>query len=234
MEKGFGHTFKRSLAAALPVMLGYATIGVPCGILASSAGLTGLQAFVLSCTYYSGAGQFMLSNLWLAGTPALSIAASISFVNTRQLLYATSLAPYLEGASPLLAGLFSATVTDESYGVNLSRSLDDDGDEPWSVTEGTLTNVLCMLTWGTANFVGAVAGELLSIPVALSSFAMTSIFICLLASQKLDATNVVVGVTSALGVAACKLLGLTGPAIFVGALVGLACGVVFSELGRRA
>ena len=231
METGFAHTLRRALAAALPVMLGYATIGVPCGILGSTVGLSGLQVFVLSCTYYSGAGQFMLPNLWMAGTPIASIVASISFVNSRQLLYAASLAKYLEGVPPMLTGLFCATVTDESYGVNLAKF---EGDEPWSVTDATVTNLLCMFTWGTANFAGAVAGGLLSIPVALSSFAMTSIFICLLASQRRDATNVVVGVASAIGVAACKLVGLSGPAILVGALFGLVCGVAFGWGRDRA
>ena len=48
-------------------MLGYVAIGVPCGILSASIGLDALQVFLLSALFYSGAGQFMIPNMFLAG-----------------------------------------------------------------------------------------------------------------------------------------------------------------------
>ena len=76
-----------SFTAALPIVLGYVAIGVPCGILCDSIGLNALQVFAMSVLFYSGAGQFMIPNMWLAGAPIASIIASVSFVNTRQMLY---------------------------------------------------------------------------------------------------------------------------------------------------
>ncbi len=43
-------------------------------------------------------------------------------MNTRQMLYGASLSRYCESASKRLAFLFGATVTDESFGVNLARA----------------------------------------------------------------------------------------------------------------
>ncbi|MEG0323402.1 MAG: AzlC family ABC transporter permease, partial [Raoultibacter sp.] len=60
---------QQSLSAALPIMLGYVAIGIPCGILCSSIGLDALQVLLLSLLFYSGAGQFMIPNMWLAGAP---------------------------------------------------------------------------------------------------------------------------------------------------------------------
>ena len=135
---------RRVLTAAWPVMLGYVAIGVPCGILCNQVGLAPWMCFFMSCTFYSGAGQFMLPGLWMAGGTIPSIVASIAFVNTRQLLYSASFARYFMDANPLLAFAFSATVTDESFGVNIDRF---NSDASWKHTEATLVNIACMLTW---------------------------------------------------------------------------------------
>ena len=43
---------RAALPAAMPVMLGYVAIGVPCGVMAAEAGLSPALAFLLSATFY--------------------------------------------------------------------------------------------------------------------------------------------------------------------------------------
>ena len=124
-------------------MLGYVAIGIPCGILSASIGLGPLQVFLLSLLFYSGAGQFMIPNMFLAGSSLASIVASVSLVNTRQMLYAASFALRCENVRKRLAFLFSATVTDESYGVNIAKF--EEGD--WSVGRATLVNLFSQSSW---------------------------------------------------------------------------------------
>lgn len=209
-------------------MLGYVAIGVPCGILCSSIGLDALQVFLLSALFYSGAGQFMIPNMWLAGSPIASIVASISLVNTRQMLYAASFAPRCVGVKKRLAFLFSATVTDESYGVNTARFAEGE----WSVGRATAVNLFSQTSWALSNIVGVLVGDAVGIPLAIASFAMTSIFICLLFSQKATAANAVAAVVAMAGVFACKAVGLSGPAILVGAVAGVAAALAFSRVQR--
>ena len=102
-------------------MLGYVAIGLPCGILSNSIGMNALQVFLMSALFYSGAGQFMIPNMWLAGSPMGAIIASVSLVNTRQMLYSAAFAPMCRTAKKRLSFLFAATVTDESYGVNAAK-----------------------------------------------------------------------------------------------------------------
>lgn len=218
----FGSLIKRTLPQAMPVMLGYVVIGIPAGILEAQMGLDPLLAFFLSATYYSGAGQFMLANMWIAGQSPLSIALSISLVNLRQLLYSASLAPRLATTPAPLKALCTATVTDESFGVNTDRFAQD---PTWSATDATLTNILSMLSWASANALGAFAGDILPISTSVASFAMTSIFICLLLSQSLTTPTLLVVAVSALVVVSCKLAGLGSVAIVAGALAGVAAGV---------
>ncbi len=213
-----------SLTLALPIMAGYAVLGVPCGILCATAGMTWWMAALMSILLYSGAGQYMIPNMYLAGNPLTAIILSVSLVNLRQMLYGASLSQFCGGVSKRLAFLFSATVTDETFGVNLARFINGG----WTLRAALAVNLFSQSAWILANIVGVLLGSALSFPTALASFAMTSLFICLLCMQKASRSNAVAAGGAALGVVACKCAGLSGPAIFIGALVGLCCALVFS------
>lgn len=223
-----GSHAREALEAAYPIMLGYVGIGIPCGILCDSIGLSALQVLLLSLLFYSGAGQFMIPNMYLAGAPVASIASSVSFVNTRQMLYAASFAPWCEGASKPLAFAFAATVTDESFGVSIKR-FEEGG---WSVDRALMVNLFSQGSWTASNVVGALIGSAIGIPLDIAAFAMTAIFICLLVTQKLTSTSLVAMVTAMLGVYLCKLVGLSGPAILLGAVLGVAAALGFDALRR--
>ena len=219
------NVIKDGLKAALPIMAGYVVLGLPCGLLCQQAGINALEAFIMSITFYSGAGQYMIPNMWLAGSGPLAIIASVSLVNTRQTLYSTALSQFCTNCSKRLGFLLSATVTDESFGVNLAR-FQNGG---WDVHRATAVNLCSMLTWALANADGVILGSLVSVPKALAYFAMTSIFICLLCMQKVNLVNLVTMVTAAAGVFICKLAGLGGPAILIGAVAGVAVGYICSS-----
>ena len=225
----FAAALKKSFSAALPVILGYVAIGIPCGIMEQQIGMNALMAFAMSVTFYSGAGQFMIPNMWLASSPIASIIASVSFVNTRQMLYSTAFASWCESASKRLSFLFAATVTDESFGVNMQQ-FERGG---WSVAKATLVNLCSQSSWTVSCVVGVLIGNAIGIPLAIAAFAMTSIFICLLVTQKLSAPNVVAALCAIVGVYVCKLVGLSGPAIFLGAIFGVVCAFIFSRVRER-
>lgn len=217
---------QKAFGAAFPIMLGYVAIGLPCGILCSSIGLSPLQCFLLSALFYSGAGQFMIPNMWLAASPVTAIIASVAFVNTRQMLYSASFAPFCEKAKKRLSFFFAATVTDESYGVNMAHFQLGE----WSVRRGLLVNLFSQSSWTLSNVLGAVIGNAISVPLAIASFAMTSIFICLLCSQKVTLENAVAVVVAMVGVVVCKGIGLSGPAILIGAVIGVIAAFAFARV----
>ncbi len=220
---------RQSLNAAFPIMLGYVAIGIPCGILCSSIGLDALQVFLLSALFYSGAGQFMIPNMWLAGAPIASIVASVSLVNTRQMLYSASFAKVCAKTRKRVSFLFAATVTDESYGVNMAKF--EEGE--WSVGRATMVNLFSQASWALSNVVGVLVGNAIGIPLAIASFAMTSIFICLLCTQKVTVANGIAVGVAMVGVFACKAVGLSGPAILIGAIAGVVAAMVFTRVRQR-
>lgn len=220
---------KDSLVTALPIIAGYIGIGIPCGILEQQVGMDWLMALILSFVFYSGAGQFMIPSMLMAGNPLLAIIASVSFVNLRQTLYSASLSQYCQHTGKLLSFFFAAGVTDESFGVNIQRFRCGD----WKVEQGLAVNLLCCTSWTLANALGVVLGNLIALPAAIGMFAMTSIFICLLFSQRFEATTVVVALGTVLGVIFFKLLGLATVAILGGALIGIAAGLAHARIGER-
>lgn len=84
---------RKVFVLAWPVALSYIAVGLACGVLEAKAGTAPWMAFVLGCTFLSGAGQFMTSNLWMAGVPMASILVSVATISSRFALYSASLAP---------------------------------------------------------------------------------------------------------------------------------------------
>ncbi|MEI2998643.1 MAG: AzlC family ABC transporter permease [Senegalimassilia faecalis] len=59
-----------AVQAAIPIVLGYIAIGIPCGILEDSIGLNAVQVLFLSCMFYSGAGQFIVRTCGWRAVPS--------------------------------------------------------------------------------------------------------------------------------------------------------------------
>ena len=114
------------------------------------------------------------------------------------------------------------------HGVNTSR-FEEGG---WSVDRAFFVNLFSNCSWTLSNVVGVLVGSAVGIPLAIASFAMTSIFICLLVTQKITIENVVAAAVAMVGVFACKAVGLTGPAILVGAIAGVLAAMLASRIRR--
>ena len=189
---------KQALQMAAPIMVGYIFLGIPCGILSQSVGMDALQVFLLSALFYSGAGQYMIPNMWLLGSPMAAIIASVTLVNSRQMLYSASLSRFCENVNKRLAFLYGATVTDESFAVNVVKL--EQGE--WNIKGATLVNLFSQSSWALANVLGV------------------------LFSQPATKGNIAAGVVAVLGVYLAKCVGLSGPAILIGALLGVAAGMI--------
>lgn len=217
-----------------PVMLTYVAIGAPCGMIMGQTGMEPWMVFALSSTFVTGSGQFMICNLWLAGVPAASIVASVAAISSRFALYSASIAPHLRGASKRQTLAVAATLTEEAYGISLAKLVEG---EDWGPRESFVLNVILIATWGVSCTMGAIVGGVVDVPTAIAAFVCTSLFICLLFSQRLSRGNVVAAVSGAVSVAVCKFLGLANIAVpasvVVGIAIALACDAVFDGRGAR-
>ncbi len=216
----------RVVKLAWPIMLSYIAVGLACGVLSAQAGMAWWMVAIISLTYFSGSGQFMMANLWLSGTPALSIALSVAAISSRFALYSASLAPHLRGASKLETLGVSATLIEEGYGISLGKLAEGDA---WGPREASVLNIVLILTWVLFSAAGALIGSVLSIPSAIAGFVCTSLFIYLLFSQRMTAGNVIAAVVAFLAVVVLKSIGLSGIAVFAATLVGVIVALVTGE-----
>lgn len=215
---------KKVLAVAWPIMLSYIPLGLACGVLASKCGINPLMGFLMSVTLITGSGQFMISNLWLAGLPAFSIVASVAAVSLRFALYSASLSPYLKKASKRMSLALSYTLIEEAYGVTLSKL--SEGEKSWTLRNALVLNIVTILTWAVSVSAGSAIGAALDIPTAVAGFVMTALFVCLASSQLTSRGNVVAAVAAAVSVVVLKLVGLANVAVPLAVVIGVAAAFV--------
>ena len=140
----------------IPIGLGYLAASFTFGIMASDAGLTVLQAVVLSFTNLTSAGQFAGLGVIQAGASFAEMALTQLVINLRYCLMSCSLSQKLSRNMPFFHRFFMAYgVTDEIFGVSVCR---EGNLSPW-YSYGLMSAAVPGWTFGT--FLGAVSGNLL-------------------------------------------------------------------------
>ncbi|MDI6871359.1 MAG: AzlC family ABC transporter permease [Bacillota bacterium] len=184
------------IRTALPVLLGYAPIGVAYGVLAHQAGLSLWETAALSFFVYAGSSQFIAVAMWQAGAGFLAITFTTFLVNLRHFLMSAALSPYLGRYSKLWLTYFGGELTDETFAVHSTRLRQ--GDPGYAGKPLLLVNEAAHLTWTAASAVGYLAGTALGNPQRLGlDFALPAMFAALLVMQVRRRLDVVVALAAA-------------------------------------
>ncbi len=170
---------KKPFIISLPIALGYIPLGVVCGMLLNSAGLSPLLVVMMSFLVFAGSSQFVAAGMLAHGAALSAIVVTTFIINIRQLIYSSSLANYLSEKNPLKIIAFSQFITDETFAIN-SRQYNDGS---WSDADATLLGLFSNLHWVVGNLIGALFGKYLGIPTGVAGFALTAMFIILLVLQ---------------------------------------------------
>lgn len=143
---------------SLGVAVATGLYGVTAGALAVAAGLSVLQAMVLSLLLFSGGSQFAFFGVIGAGGSPLAAVASSALLGVRNGFYGLQVSQLLDvhrWAKPLAAHL----TIDESTAVAVTQA------EPRQQRIGFwLTGLGIFAIWNLMTFLGAVAGEALGDP----------------------------------------------------------------------
>ena len=124
--------FRAGAVDGIPIGLGYLAVSFTFGIMASDAGLTVLQAVVLSLTNLTSAGQFAGLGVIQAGASFAEMALTQLVINLRYCLMSCSLSQKLSRNMPFFHRFFMAYgVTDEIFGVSVCRLYPDGLSAPF-------------------------------------------------------------------------------------------------------
>ena len=121
MEKDFW----QGVRDALPTALGYISIGLACGVVASPY-LSPLEMALMSILVYAGAAQFAMISLIAAHSSILNMALTVCLINLRNMLMSLHTSSDFKDASLAHTIGIGSLLTDESYGVYLSEKLKTD------------------------------------------------------------------------------------------------------------
>ena len=146
--------WRAGLLAGLPICLGYLTVSFGVGILAVRAGMTALQAALLSVTNLTSAGQAAGIGIIGLGGSYVELALSQFVINLRYALMGLSLTQKLDDSFRTPQRLIAAHgITDEVFGVASTRGKKVTPPYMFGMVLTTL------LGWTSGTLLGAVAGE---------------------------------------------------------------------------
>ena len=175
------HAFREGLRDAIPTALGYASIGLACGVVSVNSGISAVEMGLMSLFVYAGSAQFVICAMILAGAPLLSIAVTVFFVNLRNFLMCLHATAIFQGnrlGSNILIGSF---VTDESYAVLLRKHIEDKQIAPsWMYGN----NFAGYASWVTFTTLGNLIGGLIPNPEQFGlDFALVAMFVGIFSGQ---------------------------------------------------
>ena len=216
--------FWKGLAHGIPIGLGYLSVSFGFGILAVKAGLSVLEASLISLTNLTSAGQAAGVDVIAAGGTLLEMALVQLTINIRYALMALSLSQKLDSSFTLPHRLLAAYgITDEIFGVCAAQ----EGLLRPSYMYGIIS--ISTAGWVTGTFLGAAAGELLPASVtAALGIVLYGMFLAIIVppARKERSVLVVVAVSALLSIGCRYLLpGLSG------GFAVILCAVAASVLG---
>ena len=174
---------RKTLSAAfpytIPVLMGYASIGLVFGWMMAAIGYAPGWAAAMSTTIYAGSGQYLAVDLLERAAPLADVAFLTLIINFRHLVYGLSMLDKFRGMGwRKLYMIFS--LTDETYallaGVRPPQGIDEKGFYFFIA-------LLNQLYWIGGSLLGAVAGSLIQINTEGIDFAMTALFLVIAVEQ---------------------------------------------------
>jgi 4-azaleucine resistance transporter AzlC len=213
----------------MPIVLGYAPIGLAYGLLGQQTGLGAWPTVGMSLLVFSGAAQFMAISMFFRGADALVVIGTTFIVNFRHVLMSASLAPLIGGWNTSLRAAFGLMLTDESFAIH-SASFPLGEPDP---AEAIALNVTAYIAWAASGLAGYYLGALIESPEAWGlDFALPAMFIGLLLPACRDKPAVTAALCGGAVSVAVGIAGMRSWAAFIGAVAGATAGVLVME-GRR-
>ena len=226
-NKEWGKAVREGLSAAWPICLGYIAIGLAFGVIARKTGLRPLEIGLMSLIVYAGSSQFIAAAMLGAGAGFLPIVLTTFSVNLRHLLMSSSLSLYVRNLSGSRLSLFAYGVTDESFALNMSRFQSGN----WGWRSALIVNHTTNLTWIVSTVAGGVGGQFIPEGAFGIDYALTAMFLCLLAFQLRGIYHVMVALISGVLAVIFSLMIPGNSYILIAAFLAASVGLLLLKTG---
>lgn len=164
------------LKKAVPVFFGFLPVAITFAIMAKGAGLTDVEAVLMSVFVFAGASQIMSVGMIGAGAGALSIILATFVLNLRHLIMSTCVFKRVRVKNALLKMISAFSVTDEGFAL---ITTEDEKNCNFPFLLGIIT--VTYLSWILGTVIGVVAENILPQIVADSfGIALYALFLALI------------------------------------------------------
>ena len=142
--------------------------GLAFGILAHEAGMSAIEALLMSMAVYSASAQLAAvaimqeATIWTEASLWV-VATTIFIVNARYLMYGATLRPWLGTASPAQAYSTLYVLGDANWVMSNRAHADGEQDTGFIMGSG----LVMFIGWISGTFAGSIAGALIANPAAL-------------------------------------------------------------------
>lgn len=168
--------YRQGIVDGIPIALGYLAVSFTLGIAAKNAGITALQATVMSLTNSTSAGEFAAITAISAGSAYIEIAIMQLVINLRYMLMSCALSQKVDKSYSFVHRLImGGGITDEIFGISVSRQ----GKLNPYYTYGAMT--VAIPAWALGTCLGVVMGSVLPHGVVNAlSVALYGMFIAII------------------------------------------------------
>ncbi|GAB3027090.1 AzlC family ABC transporter permease [Natronobiforma cellulositropha] len=161
----------------IPIALGVFAYGLVFGVLANQAGLTAVEAALMSAAVLAGAAQLIAMEMWADPVPVFAIVLTTLVVNLRYLLMGAALRPWFEALSPSKAYSSAFFMADENWALTIAEYRSGNVQGAFLLGSG----LAIFSFWIVATVVGVTAGSAVDDPERWGlDFAFTAVFLTLL------------------------------------------------------
>lgn len=215
--------------AVSPLLLAVVPFGLVFGVTAAASVVGGGLGIATSFIIFGGAAQLVTVQLLDAGSSLFVVIVTALVVNVRHLMYSAAMAPHFSEFPRRSRLALPYLLTDQAFAVSMLRyeTVTDPVYKRWFFTGAGLG---LWVSWQIATTVGVVVGA--QIPESLGlGFAIPLVFLVLLIPVVQTRPGLVAAVVGGV-VAVAASNAPYGLGLVIGALAGVAAGVLAERLGH--
>ncbi len=191
--------FKAALPRTLPILVGFAFLGMSYGLLMRSKGFSFIYPMFMSMFIFAGSMEFVTANLLLADFNPIYAFLLALMVNARHLFYGISMLEKFDGTGWKKPYLIFG-MCDETFSINCTADLPPDVDKGWFMFFVTLLN---QIYWVVSSTVGSLLGYVIHFNTKGIEFVMTALFVVMFLGQWEKKENRVPALVGLIGTAVC-------------------------------
>jgi predicted branched-subunit amino acid permease len=214
---------------SLPILLGVVPFATICGVAAVSVGLTPLEAIGMNFIVFAGASQLAVLQLMSIGSPWLIMVLTAWVINVRFTMYSAALASYLQEEPFLRKAPFAYMLSDQAFGVTMSRFSNQVPSSPAWYFYGSAAVI--WVTWNASAVAGALLGTLIPESWGLD-FAFPLSFMALMFAALKDRPAVLAALVGGLSAILAKGLPYN-LGLILAALLGISSGLLAENLAEK-